>query len=181
MARDAVSWATLEAFPAVKSDLSFWWRSLLAAVLMGMPLVAHAAPAEIAESKLDQVKVGVGGVFKVGRWTLLTAQLGSRPVSARLEVEAPDPEGSVVTYRGEPVVSKENGHATLSVLFKMGRLAGTIHARVVADGQVLLNRQLRILADPDADLPSPRHQSIFLIGYMHSPSSGGPGAERRPR
>ena len=70
----------------------FLVRSLLAAVLMGMPLVAHAASAEVAESKLDQVKVGVGGVFKVGRWTLLTAQLGSRPVSARLEVDAPIPK-----------------------------------------------------------------------------------------
>ncbi len=88
------------------------------------------------------------------------------------------PEGSVVTYQSEPLELQQNGPNVLSVLFKMGGLAGTIHVRVVADGRVLFSRQLRASAEPDADLAPPLRQSVFLIGHVRSRASAAFGADR---
>lgn len=165
--------------PPVKSEISLWLRSILAAAVLGTPLIARADPSVDADTKVDRIAIGIGSLFKVGRWTPLTVRLGPRaPARAHLEVEAPDPEGSVVTYQGEPFELQQNGPNVLSVLFKMGRLEGTIHVRVVADGRVLFSRQLRASADPDADLPPPLRQSVFLIGHVRSGASGALGADR---
>lgn len=148
--------------------------------MVGMPLTAGAAPSVDADARIDQIRVGTGGTFKVGRWTTLAVDLGARPAGrARLEVEAPDPEGSVVTFQGEPVELHPGGPNVLSVLFKMGRLAGTIAVRVVDDGRVLFSRQLRASADPDADLAPPLRQSVYLIGHIRAPAaSRPPGTDR---
>ena len=128
----------------MKSDISRCLRTVLAATVLGTPLAACGAPTVGADRKTDRVEIGIGGVFKVGRWTTLTVTLGPRsPVRARLEVDAPDPDGSVVTYQGDPVLLKQTGPNVLSLQFRMGRLAGTINVRVVADEGVLFTRSLR--------------------------------------
>ena len=75
----------------------------------------------------------------------------------------------------EPVQLPQNGPHVLSVLFKMGRLAGKFNVRVVAEGRVLLSRQVRVSADPDADVAPPLRQSVFLIGHVRGSS---PASER---
>ncbi|HUE17145.1 MAG TPA: hypothetical protein VMR25_23405 [Planctomycetaceae bacterium] len=158
----------------MKSDTFFWLRSVLAAAILATPLIAWAVPSVTADTKVDRISVGIGGIFKVGLWTSLKVNLGPRsPARVRLKVEAPDPEGSVVTYQSEPIQLQQTGPNVLSVLFKMGRLGGTIHVRVVADGSVLFNRQLRVSADPDADLAPPLPQSVFSIGHVRAPAASG--------
>ncbi len=79
-------------FPTVNSEISLALRSILAAAVLGTPLIAWATPSVGADTKVDRISIGIGGLFKVGRWTPLTVNLGSRaPARVRLEVEAPDP------------------------------------------------------------------------------------------
>src|SRR5580704_16245292 len=53
-----------------------------------------ADPSGSAEATAD-IRVGLSGAFKVGRWTPLEISLQSPPAGAfRLEVDAPDPDGS---------------------------------------------------------------------------------------
>jgi hypothetical protein len=164
----------------VKIDIFVWLRSVLAAAVLGTPLAACATPSVDADTRVDRISVGIAGVFKVGRWTPLQVNLGPRaPARVRLEVDAPDPEGSVVTYQSEPVNLQQTGLNVLSVLFKMGRLEGTIRVRVVADDRVLVTRQLHASAEPEADLAAPLRKSVFLIGAVHPASvSGTKGANR---
>ena len=161
-----------KAFPPVKSDIFSWLRPLLAAAVVATPLTARAATSSVGpDTKLDKISVGIGGVFKVGRWTDLTVNLGSQsPPQARLEVDAPDPEGSIVTFQSEPVQLPQHGPHLLSVLFKMGRLAGNLNVRVLAEGRVVFSRQVRVSADLDADVAPPLRQTVFLIGHVRGSS-----------
>jgi len=161
-------------FLAVKTDIFVWFRSVLAAAVLGTPLVACAAPSVDADTRVDRISAGIAGVFKVGRWTPLQVALGPRaPVRVQLEVDSPDPEGSVVTYQSEPFDLQQTSPNVLSVLFKMGRLEGTIRVRVVADDRVLVARQLHASAEPEADLAAPLRQSVFLIGAVHRAAVSG--------
>lgn len=149
--------------------------------LSGVPgLVWAAAPAVEADTKIDRVTVGLGGLFKVGRWTTLTAHLNSSPKGpVRLEVDAPDPEGSIVTFQSPPVELSSKGPRVVSAPFKMGRLAGTLSVRVADQNGVLFSRQLRVSAEPDADIVPPLRQSVFLFGHVRQPgSSGGLSSDR---
>jgi hypothetical protein len=163
-----------KAFPPVKSDIFSWLRAVLTLAVLATPLTAWAATASVnSDTNRDKISVGIGGVFKVGRWTVLTVNPGSQvPPGARLEVDAPDPEGSIVTFQGEPVKLTQTGPHALSVLFKMGRLAGNLNVRVLSEGRVLLSRQIRVSADPDADLSPPLRQTVFLIGHVRGSSPG---------
>jgi hypothetical protein len=146
-----------------------------------MPIVVRAAAGAVeADTKIDRVTVGLGGVFKVGRWTSLSAQLDSSAAGpVRLEVDAPDPEGSIVTFQSEPISFSSKGPRVVSVPFKMGRLAGTLGVRVVGQNGVLMSRQLRVSAEPDADIASPLRQSVFLLGHVRQAgTSGGLSTDR---
>lgn len=134
-----------------------------------MSLTALASSLVGDDVTADRIHVGIGGVFKVGRWTAARVVLGSAPPGrAHVEVDAPDPEGSPVTYRSEPVELRQSGPNVLSVLFKMGRLEGTLRVRVLAGEKVLLSRQLRASSDSDTELLPPMRQSVFLIGHVHT-------------
>jgi hypothetical protein len=143
-------------------------------------LIVCASQSVDSDSKIDRITIGIGGVFKVGRWTNLTVKLGSREAAqAHLEVDAPDPEGSVVTFQSEPVELRPNGPNVLSLLFKMGRLGGTINVRVVSGDRTLFSRQLHASADLDADVAPPLRQSVFLIGHIRAPAILGATASDR--
>jgi hypothetical protein len=147
-------------------------RPILAVAALGTPLLVCAGPSVDADTKIDRITIGIGGVFKVGRWTNLTVNLASREAAqAHLEVDAPDPEGSVVTFHGEPVELHASGPNVLSLLFKMGRLGGTINVRVVAGDHVLFSRQLHTSADLDADVSPPLRQTVYLIGHIRAPGA----------
>ena len=134
-----------KAFPTVNSEISLALRSILAAAVLGTPLIAWAAPSVGADTKVDRISIGIGGCSRsaAGRRSRSTWALGRRPACG-LKSKRRIPEGSVVTYQSEPLELQQNGPNVLSVLFKMGGLAGTIHVRVVADGRVLFSRQLRV-------------------------------------
>ena len=126
------------------------------------------------EAKPDAIRVGIFGAFKVGCWTPLEIAVGSAPAAdCRLEVEAPDPEGSAVTYRSEPGKSglMAGGAADphrIGLLFKMGRLDGTLRVRVLDGERTLINKAVRVSADPDADVPAPLRQSMFLVANVQT-------------
>jgi hypothetical protein len=168
--------------------------ALPAAVLLFLPLcrVQGADPSGAAEATADPIHVGLSGAFKVGRWTPLDAVVRSAsPADLRLEVDAPDPDGSAVTYRSQPLnpaVAKGSGTGAdsprLGLLFKMGRLDGTLRVRVLDGERVLSTRSVRVSADPDADVRAPFRQSVFLIANvqapreMAAPASGKPDIKR---
>ena len=64
----------------------------------------------------------------------------------------------------------QHGPHLLSVLFKMGRLAGNLNVRVLAEGRVVLSRQVRVSSDLDADVAPPLRQTVFLIGHVRGSS-----------
>lgn len=100
---------------------------------------------------------------------------------AQLDVEAPDPEGSIVKYPSGSIKVGEDSKE-LSVLFKMGRLEGTLRARLFGDdNRVIWQRTLRVSGDPDSDLPSPLRQSVFLVGHLVSTNEAGQPQESRIR
>src|SRR5271167_4720793 len=72
-------------------------------VLLSLPAwpARGADPSGVAQPTPD-IRVGLSGAFKVGRWTPLEVISQSPPTAGyRLEVDAPDPDGSAVTYRSE--------------------------------------------------------------------------------
>ncbi len=135
-----------------------------------------------AEATTD-VRVGVGGAFKVGRWTPLDVTLGgAAPANARLEVDAPDPDGALVTYHSQPIhseptdpgaVANSGGAATpaagnLGLLFKMGRFDGTLRVRVLDGERVVTNKTVRVSGDLDADVHTPYRLSVFLVANVQA-------------
>ena len=143
-----------------------------------------AATASVSpDTKLDQVTVGIGGVFKVGRWTVLTVNLGlaisaagaarSRCAgSRRLDRHIPKRACSIAPARAArrfgPV---QDGPARRESQRSRPRRSG-----------VVFSRQLRVSADPDADMAPPLRQTVFLIGHVRgsSPRSGRAGPTISP-
>ncbi len=125
----------------------------------------------------------MGGGFKVGRWAPLDVTLGgAAPANARLEVDAPDPDGALVTYHSEPkdpaAAANSAGHAgtpaagPLSLLFKMGRLDGTLRVRVLDGERLVTNKTVRVSGDPDADVHTPSRLSVLLVANVQAARDG---------
>lgn len=137
-----------------------------------------AAGSGSAEPTTD-VRVGVGGAFKVGRWTPVDVTLsGATPANSQLEIDAPDPDGAVVTYHSQPnsAGNAGSGNGQLSLLFKMGRLDGTLRVRVLDGERVVANKALRVAADPEAEVHTPYRLSVFLVANVqaaHAAASSG--------
>jgi len=144
-------------------------------VLLFLPLcrVEGADPSGVAQATTD-IRVGLSGAFKVGRWTPLEVVVQSAPTAGyRLEVDAPDPDGSAVTYRSEPSTTSAGSGAApprLELLFKMGRLDGTLRVRVLDGDRPLTNKALRVSADAEADVRAPFRQSVFLVANVQAAS-----------
>jgi hypothetical protein len=138
-----------------------------------------ADPSGAAQATTD-IRVGLAGAFKVGRWTPLEVVAQSAPTAGyRLEVDAPDPDGSAVTYRSEPFSPGAASGAEsprLELLFKMGRLDGTLRVRVLDGDRTLTSKALRVSADAEAEVRAPFRQSIFLVANVQaarkSPATG---------
>jgi hypothetical protein len=163
--------------------------ALPALALLVLPLtpLSGADPSGSVEPRLDPVRVGLNGAFKVGRWTPLEVAVHSAPgTRCQLEVDAPDPEGSVVTYRSEPETSPAaaGGDAPdsrqLGLLFKMGRLDGTLRVRVLDGERLLVNKSVRVAADPDADVPTPFRQSVYLVANIQAMREKADGGSGKP-
>ncbi len=146
--------------------------------MLGLFLTAcpHSSPA--AEVVPNPVRIGIAGQFKVGRWTQARVLLDS-PAGEhlRLEVDAPDPEGSIVTYRSEPAGNRPAAARELGLLFKMGRLEGTLRVRLKDGERLVWEKNLRVAQDPDADVAAPWRQAVFLIGLVQPPNGASPPRE----
>jgi hypothetical protein len=150
-------------------------------VLLGLPAcwTRGADSSGVAQATTD-IRVGLAGAFKVGRWAPLEIVPQSAPTAGyRLEVDAPDPDGSAVTYHSEPLSqSAASGAAPfrLELLFKMGRLDGTLRVRVLDGDRTLTNKTLRVSADAEAEVRAPFRQSVFLVANVQaarkSPAAG---------
>ncbi len=129
-----------------------------------------ADPSGAAEATPD-IRVGLSGAFKVGRWARLECRgaISAPSAALRLEVDAPDPDGSAVTYHSEPFVPSSGTDAPrIGLLFKMGRLDGTLRVRVFDGERLLTNKALRVGADPDADVRAPFRQSVYLVANVQA-------------
>jgi hypothetical protein len=137
-----------------------------------------ADPSGAVEATMD-VRVGVADVFKVGRWTPLEVLLHPTPAAdLRLEVEAPDPDGATVTYHSEPLPIRfppggKGDSEPIGLLFKMGRLDGTLRVRVLDGDHLVSQKALRVGADPDANVKTPFRQSVFLVANVQAAREGG--------
>jgi hypothetical protein len=121
----------------VKSAILHWTAWIFAGLLAATPMSAHARPPAAEEIVTMPIHVGIGGAFKVGQWTPVQVNLGpSSAGSARLEVDAPDPDGSVVTYQGEPVALTRTGPNPLALLIKVGRLEAALRVREIGRAHV---------------------------------------------
>ena len=125
------------------------------------------------------IRVGLAGAFKVGRWTPLEVSLPSPPAGdVRLEVDAPDPDGSAVTYRSEPLdaIAKGRGAVpSIGLLFKMGRLDGTLRVRVLEGERLLTDKALRVSGDQEAEVRTPLRQSVYLVANVQAPRDAAAG------
>ncbi|HEV8002202.1 MAG TPA: hypothetical protein VGP63_20095 [Planctomycetaceae bacterium] len=128
----------------------------------------QAADSSGAAESTPDIRVGLSGAFKVGCWTRLEALVQSAPSpDLRLEVDAPDPDGSAVTYHSEPFIPS-GGAPHIGLLFKMGRLDGTLHVRVYDGQRLVTNKALRVGADTDADVRAPLRQSVYLVANVQA-------------
>lgn len=102
--------------------LSRVWQ-LLAACLLLVP-AGFAADTPVA---ISDVRIGFAGAVKVGRWIPITFHL-SGPAGATIDasVAAPDPDGSETAWKLPATTLDASGSGTVSGLFKIGRLDGTI-------------------------------------------------------
>jgi hypothetical protein len=131
---------------------------------------AWGADPSVAAEATPDIRVGLSGAFKVGRWARLEVVVPSAPSAAlRLEVDAPDPDGAAVTFHSEPFVPSSGTDAPrIGLLFKMGRLDGTLRVRVFDGERLLTNKALRVGADPDADVRAPFRQSVYLVANVQA-------------
>ena len=158
---------------------SFWVRWIATGMILATAIGQANSYAD--EIVAERVNVGLGGAFKVGRWTPIQVALREVPAGpVRLEVDVPDPDGSFVTYQNTPIKYQPNG-PPLKLLFKMGRLEGSIRVRALAGDRPVFKRVLRVSGDPDADVVSPLRQSVYLIGHLSgtndSTQRGAPASE----
>lgn len=114
----------------------FAWVLMLLAASAGGSLRAEGGVS------IAGAKVGVAGLYHVGAWTeirVTTEGVGDKPVL--LEIEAPDPDDTVVTYRQKgvkPVGGEVRG------IFKTGRMQYDLVVRLKdEEGELLAERKFR--------------------------------------
>jgi hypothetical protein len=136
-------------------------------------LAAGWSPAAArAETRFEQLDVGIARAFKLGCWTGVSATARSdEPIEARLAVDAPDSEGSVVRYLGDPVQLQAGQPTSLAVMIKVGRLEGTITARLLAADRTLAVSRVRMSESGGRDVLSPRRPSVFLLARIEPNSA----------
>ncbi len=105
----------------------------------------------LAAAEIGETQVGFAGLYHVGAWTPIIVQVNDPGTeSLQLEVEAPDPDDNVVTYRGQPV----QGTQRLELIYKTGRMQYDLVVRLKdASGNKVAEKKFR--AGPGGAIPSP--------------------------
>ena len=105
---------------------------------------ASATPQDAA-LRVEEIRIGFDGHYKVGLWTPLWVTLTAQsPMSVTLSVEAPDPDDDLAIQPGEPWSLKAGISQKCETIFKTGRVGGELNLRFRdATGRLLLSRKLR--------------------------------------
>src|SRR5579885_2610363 len=101
--RHAISAPLRRAAAALPAIVLFWGLPVLCCLPLSQSWGSDSSGAAGSGSAEPTTDVGVGGAFKVGRWTPVDVTLsGATPANSQLEIDAPDPDGAVVTYHSQP-------------------------------------------------------------------------------
>ncbi len=127
------------------------------------PLVAVcwalAAPWAVAQPnekpRMAEVRLGFDGVYKLGCWTPVEVDLvgGATPLAGQVKITVPDSDGvpTTVFSPAESPVTLEPGETTTVRLFvRVGRSQGSLHASLLADGEVACQRTFHVSPQPGA-------------------------------
>lgn len=167
-------------------------RKLLNLALASLPVLAMLFPAGAACAadgersnalQIETIDVGIGGFYKVGRWTPLTVTL-NRPAAAEVVIEAPDPDGSPVRFplaaagsstSSPPATASESNGGSPPAriykgLFKTGRVGGEVRVHVRMESRTILTRAVGAVADGEAGVSLPLRQSVLLVATLGKPA-----------
>ena len=145
-------------FPCSTSQTPRPWRRFqwilwgcLWLVLGNVRLATATAPA--TETRWEDLQVGFGGTYQLGKWIPLYARMQSKSSSPtadslRLSVRASDPDGQAVVWQSPETKIGSDGIATFRMLFKSGRPRDEFEIWVESpSGQKLLQATLRAQAN----------------------------------
>jgi hypothetical protein len=138
---------------------------------MATPALAVETPRQSSsELSIEQIRVGFGGSFKVGRWTSISVEIKvKRPCTVHWSIEVPDPHGNPTQFPGPATKFANAGLQTLKTVFRTGRLDGSLRVRVGSDGNEV-ERLLRTGDDDIAALRPALKQSVVLVGVLGQPA-----------
>ncbi|MBT6493355.1 MAG: hypothetical protein HOL01_02275, partial [Planctomycetaceae bacterium] len=138
---------------------------------MASPTLAVETPGQSSSDlSIEQIRIGFGGSFKVGRWTSISVDVKvKRPCTVQWSIEVPDPHGNPTQFPGPETQFAHPGLQTLKTVFRTGRLKGTLRVRVGSDGNEV-ERLLRTDDDEAAALRPALEQSVVLVGVLGQPA-----------
>ena len=145
---------------------------------MATPALAVETPRQSSsELSIEQIRVGFGGSFKVGRWTSISVEIKvKRPCTVHWSIEVPDPHGNPTQFPGPATKFANAGLQTLKTVFRTGRLDGSLRVRVGSDG----NEVERLLRTGDDDIAALERCTVdlALVGVMRADvRTMGPGRD----
>lgn len=135
-------------------------------------LAVHALPAvPLAAQTIDQVQWGIDQSSKVGCWNevVVTVNRGEKPAPVgdgsgsefRVDIDAADSDGAVVTYIGSRTWQPSRGTPlTIHRYVKLGRLSGEVVVRLVGDGEKSID-EFSVPLRGVAQATQPRIVSVF--------------------
>ncbi|HET6425790.1 MAG TPA: hypothetical protein VFG20_19020 [Planctomycetaceae bacterium] len=133
-------------------------------MFLGLLSVVFAGPVMAADGPDTQWKFGWDGVLVVGRWMPVTADITvTEPGEYAMDVAATDAAGHTVHFPS-PAVNLSAETRRLTGLFQLGRLEGTVTARVTKAGQILSEHVLRPGLDPTVPPVLKLSDRLFVVG-----------------
>lgn len=135
-------------------------------ILLGLLSGLLAGPVMAAETVDARWTFGWDGTMVVGRWLPVTSEVTvTEPGDYAIDVAALDAIGHTVHYPSA-VTKLPAGKHTLTGLFQLGRLEGTITAKVLKDGQPVSEHAVRMGADlvnPDVPPVLKLSDRLFVV------------------
>ncbi len=141
-----------------------------------------AADGALSGVAIDDVRVGLGGVYKVGHWTPVWVTLSNAggEVDVQLQIAARDGEGVQAVLVGSPDVRvrlKAGGKATALQYMKAGRAGSGLTVRVVGDQGELASRTFSSSSGELGQAEPSTQELIVSLG----PAAGVEEAARKTR
>ena len=129
----------------------------------------HAQEPAGATVLVENIRVGLNGHTKVGRWAELTVSVEvKQPTTLELSVETLSPYGNEVVFPSQPQQFSEAGQFELHTHFKLGRLDSPIRLQLSAGENVVFEQ--RLIPGNSAEFSLVKKQSDFLYLTVGAPS-----------